>query len=124
MVLMMSNTDVGGIHTGATRRCRARITTSPAAVRASVGGWLLPKKSKVNSCKVCQIARPFGVAARLQRGVGVRLELDPWLSRWLAHTPNATEWSASSPACSPVVKGPEVEVAGRAVLLSMCWRRV
>ena len=59
MVLMMSNTAVGGIRTRATRRCGARITISPSAVRASDGGWLLTKKSKVNSCRVCQIARPF-----------------------------------------------------------------
>src|SRR5262250_1054806 len=56
---MMSNTDVGGTRTRATRRCGARITTSPSAVRASAGGWLLTKKSKVNSCRVCQIARPL-----------------------------------------------------------------
>jgi hypothetical protein len=28
-------------------------------VRASAGGWLLTKNSKVNSCKVCRIARPL-----------------------------------------------------------------
>ena len=59
MVRMMSNTEVGGIRTRATRRCGARITTSPSAVRASAGGWLLTKKSNVNSCGVCQIASPL-----------------------------------------------------------------
>ena len=58
-VLMMSNTDVGGIRTRATWRCGARITIWPSAVRASDGGWLLTKKSNVNSCRVCQIARPL-----------------------------------------------------------------
>src|SRR5690348_5397968 len=40
----------------------------------------------------------IGVRPGLQRRVGVRLELDSWLSRWLAHTPNATrtEWTAAA----------------------------
>src|SRR5207248_10890274 len=59
VVLIMSNPEVGGIRTRATRRCGPRITTSPLSVRASAGGWLLTKKSKVNSCSVCQIARPL-----------------------------------------------------------------
>src|SRR5262249_20132350 len=54
-----------------------------------------------------------GVGPRLKLGVGVRLEFDPWLSRWLAHTPNATRsgWPAAArpgggPAGQPGIAGP------------------
>jgi hypothetical protein len=57
MVLMMSNTAVGGTLILATSRCGALITSSPPSVRPGCGGSLLTRKSKVNSCPVCQMAR-------------------------------------------------------------------
>ena len=59
MVLMMSKTAVGGIRTRATTRCGALMIVSPSSVATGCGGSLLTRKSKVNSCGVCQIARAF-----------------------------------------------------------------
>ena len=57
-----------------------------AAVGPRLGRWLAAHE-EVEGELVQRVPdrQAVGIRPGLQRGVGVRLELDPWLSRWLAH---------------------------------------